>query len=375
MRINAICLLQILLLLAASTVQAGPIGDVLGFGAKSGKLAKLEFRLRENSYVTSVAWSPDGRYIATAGIFSRYVHVWDVRKKEVIKTFEMKSANANSHTLSWSHNSEYLAVCGPAILHVYRSSDWSEAVAFDTDVAAGCVRSVFSSDDRQLAILAKYLKTFSVPAWSLLGTLDLWHGWPRANPINDIAYMPGTHTLVLGGAESQDVVIDGLTHHSALGRIWFLDAVQMVPTRKLQVYRPAGDHGGAGNVVWFAISPNGQQISTGALTDNGPEGHVVTESVHLISASDGALLGAPLDGVAGLGNERALAYTRDGRFVVVGHGNPGRCVQLIDARTAAVVDTLQAAGIVFDIAVNSAGSQFAAGSGNEVDVWSLPASR
>ncbi len=166
-------LLQIVLAITTSTVQAGPISDVLGFGAKSGKFAKFDFRLRESSYVTSVAWSPDGRYIATSGIFSRYVHVWDLQKREVIKTFELVAANSNSRNLSWSHDSRYLAVCAPATLQVYRSSDWSEVVRFGSEDAGGCIRSVFSDDDTQLTILARYLKTFSVADWHPLNTVDL----------------------------------------------------------------------------------------------------------------------------------------------------------------------------------------------------------
>ncbi len=83
-------------------------------------------------------------------------------------------------------------------------------------------------------------------------------------------------------------------------------------------------------------------------------------------------MGAPLDGVDGFGNESPLAYTPDGRFIVVGHGNPGRSIHLIDARTATVVDVLPAAGIVFDVAVNQVGTQLAAATAEEVDVWSLP---
>lgn len=50
-------------------------------GGTSGQFAKLEFRLRESFHPTSIAWSPDGRYIATGSTDSREIHIWEVSRR------------------------------------------------------------------------------------------------------------------------------------------------------------------------------------------------------------------------------------------------------------------------------------------------------
>ncbi|MBS0318594.1 MAG: hypothetical protein JSR49_15875, partial [Proteobacteria bacterium] len=80
LRSTGTALLAALLTLAASfapaPAQAG-LSELLGMDGDSGsgKVAHLEFHLDDgNSGTTSVVWSPDGRFIATSGIQSMYLH-------------------------------------------------------------------------------------------------------------------------------------------------------------------------------------------------------------------------------------------------------------------------------------------------------------
>ena len=61
------------------------LGTLVGIEPGS-KLAKPYAVLDEDVFVTSVAWSPDGKYIADIGIHAPYVHIWDVGAKKLVHT-------------------------------------------------------------------------------------------------------------------------------------------------------------------------------------------------------------------------------------------------------------------------------------------------
>jgi WD40 repeat protein len=65
------------LAIIASQAQAGSILGLLS--SHSGKLAKYEFTLNDSFPVTSVAWSPDGRYIASSSSQDNRIHICDVQ--------------------------------------------------------------------------------------------------------------------------------------------------------------------------------------------------------------------------------------------------------------------------------------------------------
>src|SRR6266851_9491332 len=99
-----------------SLAHAGEIKDALGFGGDSGKIAKYAFKLRDSIYVTSLAWSPDGRYIATASTQSNLIHVWDVERRSISKEIKLNGSQTYFHGLSWSPDGKYLATCDDAIV-------------------------------------------------------------------------------------------------------------------------------------------------------------------------------------------------------------------------------------------------------------------
>jgi WD40 repeat protein len=367
-------LLALSFTLAGCSGHAGSSAVALPAQGGSGQQMKLQFRLDDSIYATSVAWSPDGRYIATSSIESNLVHVWDVKSRALAREFDIGSSNTNYHDISWSPDSRYLAVCGPDHLHVYRSSDWSEAFNVGSADAAGCERAAFSDDNQQMALLGVSLRIFTVADWRLSKASDLEQNWAKGYLIKAIAYLPGSHVLLLSGGETQVVRINGVIQDTTLlGRVWRLRPEDLEPSQAIQAYRAAGDEGGAGEVISMAISPDGVQIATGTHTGAGPPDHVVTESVHIFRAADGALLGSPLDHGDLFGAQTGLAYTPDGRFIIAGHEDATtRAVHLIDARTLAIVGQVQAGDRVYDIAVNPTSTQFAAATGRKIEVWSLP---
>ncbi|GCE21360.1 eIF2A-related protein [Dictyobacter kobayashii] len=61
---------------------------------------------KQNDYVSAIAWSPDGRYVAT-GSWNHSVMVWDARTGEVITTYNGHSEPVDS--VAWSPNGQFIA--------------------------------------------------------------------------------------------------------------------------------------------------------------------------------------------------------------------------------------------------------------------------
>ncbi len=354
-----------------SVARAGSITDALGFGGDDGALAKFDFRLRDDFYVTSVAWSPNGQFIATASTQSRLLHVWDVRKRSVVKEFMHGAINPYTHVLAWSPDGRYLAACSGAMLQVYRVNDWSGAHRFAGSESSGCITAVFSSDGGELAILGSQLRVFSTVDWHLLKESDLRNGWGRGHLTNAIRYVPRTHDILIGGGQFQKVNYAGRVQDSIAGYVWILRADETVPSRRFAVY-PTSTEGGT-NVISIDVSPDGRTVATGTATGRGDlSTGVVTMSVHIVSLEDGLLLGAPLDGMS-FGAQRGLVYTPDGRYVIAGHAeSQTRAIHLIDAQSERIVDVVHAGDAVMDIAAGPHGTRFAAAAGRQVLVWALP---
>jgi len=173
-----------------------------------------------------------------------------------------------------------------------------------------------------------------------------------------MAYIPNSHNLLLG--DSYD------------GTIWTWNPEKSQPTSLLNAY-PIEDPLIAGSVDAIAIDSSGSQIATGTLTGGGAPPHVLKKSVHIFDAASGRLIGAPLDG-KGLVHPLALAYTPDGRYLIVGHvDDQQKVIYILDEETHEPVDVVHGASGVYDVAVSADGRYFAAATGHQAIVWALPA--
>jgi WD40 repeat protein len=193
-----------------------------------------------------------------------------------------------------------------------------------------------------------------------------------------IAYLPGTHTLLIGGADLRGHrnPVPGQAREMT-GVVWILGEDETVPGRHIASYHLSGNYGpgqsgGAGDVTTLAVSPDGQQVATGAHTGAGYPGAEITESVHILRISDGALLAAPLDGMK-FGPQDGLAYSSGGHYILVGHSDEDtKAVHVIDTQTLQVVDLVRGSTYIYDVTANPVKPEFAAATGTQIMVWSLP---
>ncbi|MDB6107024.1 MAG: serine/threonine protein kinase with repeat [Gammaproteobacteria bacterium] len=371
-------LLCIFLVIIAGQAQAGSILGLLG--SHSGKLAKYEFTLNDSFFVTSVAWSPDGRYIASSSSQDNRIHIWDVQRRAIATELRVQTPGSPIHNVAWSPDGRYFAACdgSDGILHVYDVRTWIAERDVRPD-KIGCLQVVFSSDGKQVAILGARLAVLSTGDWRLLKTSDLRGDWARGNQFLAVAYVPGTYTLLIGGSDHREHPkhIPGQALEMT-GVVWILGQDETVPARHLSSYHIYGNYGpgqsgGAGEVISLAVSPDGEQVATGAPTRNGLPGAQVTESVHVLRIADGAVLAAPLDG-QDYGEQHGLAYTSQGRYLIVGHSDHDtRAIHVIDAKTFQIVDVVRSTGFVYDVTASL--QRFAAGTGTHIMIWSLPGGR
>jgi len=214
------------------------------------------------------------------------------------------------------------------------------------------------------------LSIYAMGTWKLLKTVDLWHGWARTANFVAIAYVPGTHTLVLGGYD-----FEGVGNSRAIGRVWVLPDADVAPSRSIRAYsRDAMGRPGV-DVRSLAVTPDGRRVATG--TDSSVSGasnkSIISVGVRLFGLTTGNLVGSTPTG-AFHGNQSAMAFTHDGRYLISLNitRDGSRAVYLIDANTLQVVDALDTGNIVYDLTIRQDGKDFAVGSGNSIIVWSLP---
>ena len=339
---------------------------------------KLQFQLEDNMPVTSIVWSPDGRFIAAASTQDKRIHIWDVATRRVAHEFASTSASRGPHELTWSPDGRYLVACDgfKGRVLILDAQNWGPPKLLQ-QTTSGCVESAFSSDSSQLAILGSFLSLYSAKDWQLTNSLDVTPPtleWGRGKLVKAIAYLPGTHIVVIGGdqmtrGESGD---PGKIQEDDVGYLWFLKSTDRFPSVARQVYFHKESQLTA-VVRSLAVRPDGSEIATGANTGTGPDFDRVFDSVRIVRTSDGSIVASPLDGKV-KSPQSGIQYTPDGRFLIVGNGGyyADHVVYILDTKSYAVVGTVHAPGTIYDVAVNPTSTEFAVSAGGTISIWTLP---
>ena len=155
-----------------------------------------QYVIDEAAYaVLGVAFSSDGRHLATAG---KHLKVWSVPNME--EKFTLRHSEATwVWTLAFSRNGRYIAAGegnneGPGRVRVWNLATQKPVVSMDVDPKF--VYSVaFSPDNRTLACAGWQgtIKLWNVSDWQLRGTIY------RTGTIRSIALSPNSNVLAGGG--------------------------------------------------------------------------------------------------------------------------------------------------------------------------------
>lgn len=396
--IGATLLAALLLVAAASLIstpaRAGLLGNLLGsYGdSGSGKVAQLAFHLDDATIAptTAVVWSPDGRFIATAGVQKAGLHIWDVAQRKLVKNFGglVGPSGLAFHGMAWSPDGRYFAICGSkeSSLRVYATKDWSVAKDFGGADAGACQKPAFSSDSQELTVWGYDLTTFATSDWHIIrrlkGASSYFDGkyyrrrpdaWDNQLLLHDMAYVPGTHTLVFGGGQYEKntdacgPVAYPKTPYA--GRVWILKsgATALSVADSFVAYCPPK----GGDVQFLAFSPDGRQLATVTGVRAAKLGTEPVANTKIFSFPTGRLIATPISN-ANLNAPTGLVYTGDGRYLLVGDGgiaDKDHAVFIVDAQTMQLLDTVHAPPNIGDIAAAPDSTMFAVATGAGVTVW------
>jgi WD40 repeat protein len=351
--------------------KAGLLDGLLGLPS-SGKVAKYEFSLKEDFPVTSIAWSPDGRYIADSSTQRGSVNVWSVQERRIVQRFTFDTFLPYFHSLAFSPDGRYLAFCdGSSKLRIYDASNWEIRQLLGEARQGFCLgRVAFSDDSALLAVDGNEFTLLSTSSWGKQKIVD--PKWHLGRQLHVFAFLRGSHDLLLGGSaryEKSDVPESAPTGGG--GVFWILRESDSLPSKRVNVYFPMPITHYNSNVYSIAVSPDGKLVATGAATGDGPKGGVITDAIRFFYANNLNIVGKSLD-QAHVGRQGAIEFTPDSRYLVVVHdGGDSRRVSLIDASDFRLIEFVLAGGQVYDISVDPTGGRFAAGAGSEIDVWNI----
>jgi len=138
----------------AFALDLGETGALLGI-QPSGKMLRPYAVIPEAFAPTSVALSPDGKYVADVGMYEPIVHVWDIQTKALIRTLP-SGPSVDRHAIAWSPDGHFLAVCGNSyhkFVTIWNTATWAPVAQMDPGVKGTgyCLSPVFSSDGNTFA--------------------------------------------------------------------------------------------------------------------------------------------------------------------------------------------------------------------------------
>ena len=323
------------------------------------------FKLQETYRVSTVAWSPNGKYLVTASWEPRLrnVHVWSTRDRASAAVFDVAVGNGGlSRSIAWSPDSQFLATCisRPRLaVQIYESSSWTLAHEILTPEANGCRQLAFSADGRSLAIVGDTLVVVDTKTWKSTKEIREIEG-------RNIRYVAAAISFTREG-----ILLIAERHwetaEHAVGQVWFLDPRAVVPTRHVEVY--SSDPQIADTPISnIAVNPH-----TGEFAVSGWINRQILKSYSFrIFSREGRLLAAPLDsGDDAEGQQAGLSYTPDGKLLFVGYRDKEGTVRIVDADKHTVLKTIQTGASIYDLAVSPDGQQLATSHDFTAAVWSI----
>lgn len=113
--------------------------------------------LNSSSYISAIALSPDGKYVASLSDHDSNVDLWDVERARLVSTIDIGGNGfPGGHNIAWTTDGKYVATCGgrPVAFRI-----WNVSTGEVRDVlmgpGSGCKSMSASPDGQQFAISSR----------------------------------------------------------------------------------------------------------------------------------------------------------------------------------------------------------------------------
>lgn len=202
--------------------------------------------------VHTVAWSPNGRYIASAGS-GTHVHVWDAATGQKLTLYQNHSGLlADVFTLAWSPDGKQIASACSGMgtdktVHIWDAVSGRTLKQYDADSSwlpsLGIISLAWSPDGTHIAAACadNRIRVWSTVIERLVSIDHFRNSWSQTGWLSRIAWSPDSRYLASTHADHTVHIWDRLTE------------------TKVMTY-----HGHTDEVRCIAWSPNGGSVATAA---------------------------------------------------------------------------------------------------------------
>jgi WD40 repeat protein len=304
------------------------------------QIAKVVRRLKPKTGATIVAWSPDGKLLATMGGVRGRITLWDPQTGKII--WDVVGDRTGSEALAFSNDGRLLlttiATAGPEDQNAALTL-WDVA----TGTVAGRVAGLFPNEGG----VANFARHISLDRAHGLLVVIASHGPGKPVGIYDMRDWALKGTVAVTDDTAEAIAL-GSDRTLAVGTIGGQIALFDARTRMLKRVIDAGPAG----INALAYSPDGRYVVSGALYGPDP--------IRIWSTSDGKLVRsyrAELSGVHG------LAWSSDGRYIASASFNNQIRLWSVTGDAGQIVETFENGA--WSVAFSPDGKLLAAGSSQD----------
>ena len=367
--VQGIRILVAVALCALPLIAQGSLFSWLGLTGQNPKdVATKVASLHVDGGVHGLAFSPDGRYLATSTpLANLLIHIWDWRTGRIVRTIKkLPSGDAGvTEPLRFSPNGRLLALCAGALGHVVIQVWNPETGAVVHDIpnanphgSTDCQSIAFSPDGRRLfAVFDRntYSTTDSLIAYSTRTWQPVW-GLPTPSlQLTTLAVSPDGRFLAAGGMYTPP------RNSNAPGsefqaRIAIVDVARHAIVRRFTPFsRPFL------RLNQLAWSPDGVHLAAGPFVANpGPD-----DAVRIFDARTGALV--TRETTPKQTGIFALRYTPNGQYLI--ESAIGGHIRIWDGQHQHLLQQID--GVASSLAVSADSRYLAMGGTDKVLVWKL----